>query len=272
MSDHTSLVVIEQKQVTFMGDELIAVSATSKEGVEKQIYIPIRPICDFLGIDAASQRKRIGRDEVLSKVAVNINIALPGDQTRSMFCLPLEFISGFLFGIQIRRVKEEYRPKLLTYKERCYQVLHEAFQEGRLTYDNELDLLMDNDSPAAQALHMAQAIVKLARHQLLMEQQIRSHEQQITHHEQRLELIESQLGDESRTISKSQAMQISQAVKAIGLVWSKKEKKNQYGAVYGRFYEQFEITSYKMLPASQFEEAMTFLTTWHQELVSDIPF
>ncbi|MBK8129458.1 MAG: hypothetical protein IPK53_11350 [bacterium] len=32
------------------------------------------------------------------------------------------------------------------------------------------------------------------------------------------------------------------------------------------------MTSYKLLPAAKFEEVMSWLTTWHQDLVGDTPF
>ena len=41
----------------------------------------------------------------------------------------------------------------------------------------------------------------------------------------------------------------------------KKSGRNEFGALYGERYRKFGITSYKMLPARRFEEAMTFLTT-----------
>ena len=53
---------------------------------------------------------------------------------------------------------------------------------------------------------------------------------------------------------------------------SKASGSNQYGGVYGELYRKFGITSYKLLPASRFEEAIGFLTSWHQSLVGDEPF
>lgn len=114
---------------------------------------------------------------------------------------------------------------------------------------------------------MAVAIMEMARNQVIMEARL-------DQHEKRLELIEAQLGDESRAISQDQAVQISQAVKAIALVWSKETGRNEYGAVYGRFYQEFAITSYKLLPARHFKEAMVWLTRWYVELTGtdNIPF
>jgi hypothetical protein len=46
----------------------------------------------------------------------------------------------------------------------------------------------------------------------------------------------------------------------------------EYGGVYGELYRKFSITSYKLLPAKKFEEAMNWLTEWHQSMVGDEPF
>ena len=67
-------------------------------------------------------------------------------------------------------------------------------------------------------------------------------------------------------------MQISQAVKTIAMVLSKQSGSNQYGSVYGELYRKFGITSYKLLPANRFEEAMKFLTNWHGELTDGTAF
>jgi hypothetical protein len=78
-----SLSVIEQKTVEFYGDEIIAVRA--KDG---RVYVPVRPICDLLGVSWSSQQNRINRDEVLSTVATNISVFVTNtqgsDQRRTM--------------------------------------------------------------------------------------------------------------------------------------------------------------------------------------------
>ena len=91
-------------------------------------------------------------------------------------------------------------------------------------------------------------------------------------HEQRLETIEAQLAPPAHAITHSQAMQISQAVKAVAIAQGKQTKRNEFGTVYGELYRKFEITSYKLLPAAKFEEAMDFLNEWHQSLTGESPF
>jgi hypothetical protein len=271
MTKESSLAVVSQKQVLFMEDELTAVLV--EEGSQNVYYVPIRPICSSLSISPAGQRQRVQRDGVLSEVAVNLTIALPGDQARSMLCLPLDFVSGFLFGISAKRVNAEIRDKLLTYQRRCYQVLNEALQEGRLTADVDLEGLLNQDSEAVQAYKMALAVVKLARNQLLLESRMTSHEKELEAHGERLEQIEATLGQPDRLVTPEQASQISQAVKAVALVLSKQTKRNEFGAIYGELYRKFSITSYKALPANQFETTMAWLNEWYQSLTNDdIPF
>jgi hypothetical protein len=265
------LVPIEQKAVQFYGDELTAVR--TKAGM---VYIPVRPICQLLGVSWPSQRNRILRDPVLSDAAHNISVFVTNTQGqgqhRDMLSLPLDFVSGFLFGINATRVKEDLKERLIRYQRECYQVLSEAFQEGRLTADPTFDELLLADSPAAQAYKMASAIMQMARQQLLLESELKNQATQLADHEKRLEQVEAALGDPGQNVTPDQAMQISQAVKTIAMVLSKATGTNQYGSVYGQLYRKFGITSYKLLPANRFPEAMEFLTDWHQNLVGDVPF
>jgi len=48
MSDSKALIPLEQKTVVFYDDEITAV-LVEMEG-QRQIFVPIRPICDFLGV------------------------------------------------------------------------------------------------------------------------------------------------------------------------------------------------------------------------------
>jgi len=73
-------------------------------------------------------------------------------------------------------------------------------------------------------------------------------------------------------VTPDQASQLSQAVKAVALAQGKKTGRNEFGAVYGELYRKFGITGYKMLPARRFDEAMKFLTDWHEELGGMLPF
>lgn len=264
MSEEKTLVPVEQKTVEFYEDQVMAVRMASGD-----VFIPLRPIVEGLGIDWASQTRRINRDPILSEeskvcVVVTTTQGLP-DQRRNMLCLPLKYISGFLFGVNSSRVKSEIRDRLIRYQRECYDVLAQAFQDGRLTTEPSFDELLASDSPAALAYKMAQALQIMARQQLILESRVDDHEG-------RLETIESQLGDPQRFITPDQAMQLSQAVKTVAMKLSIASGRNEYGGVYGELYRKFGITSYKQLPAAKFDEAMSWLNEWREGIEGDEPF
>jgi hypothetical protein len=206
--------------------------------------------------------------------------ATEGDRlvTREMQCLPLDYVSGFLFGINADRVKSELKERVVRYQRECYRVLADAFQEGQLTADSYFDdLLASGESEAVEAYRILQAMVKLARNQILIESRLVDHDTRLAEYETRLETVEAVLGDTGRSVTPDQAMQISQAVKTVALELGKRSKKNEYGPVYGQLYRQFGITSYKQLPAGQFEQAMNWLTNWYKRITGatspdEVPF
>ncbi len=69
MSDKNALVPIEQETFEFYDDEIVAVRV--KEGT---VYVPVRPICELLGMDWSGQRQRIMRDPVLSQVTMSVGV------------------------------------------------------------------------------------------------------------------------------------------------------------------------------------------------------
>jgi hypothetical protein len=262
-----SLEIVQQRTVQFYDDELVAIRAD-----DQQIYVAVRHMCKALGLTTAPQTRRIKRHAILADGYKGVTILVtPGGRQRTGM-LRVDLVPLWLTGISTKAVKEEIRPKLEMYQREAARVLWEAFQEGQLTSDLDLDELLAGNSPAAQAYKMASAIMHLARQQLLLEVQLQSQAGQLDDHEERLEQIETTLGDPGRSIMPEQASQISQAVKAVAMKLSEQSGRNEYGGVYGEFYRKFSITSYKLLPAKRFQEAIDFLTDWHQSLVGDEPF
>ena len=86
-------------------------------------YTAMKPICENIGLCWDGQRQRIQRDEVLSEGAVIITVPSNGGD-QQMICLPIEYINGWLFGIDIKRCKPEIRETLIMYKKECYQALY----------------------------------------------------------------------------------------------------------------------------------------------------
>lgn len=269
-SSGTMLTVIEQKEVDFYGDEITAVLTRSGE-----VFVPIRPICDHLGINWDAQRRRIQRDPVLNEVAQGVVVMTTpssidgrGGGEQEMTCLPLKYISGWLFGISANRVKEALRDAIIRYQRECYDILSEAFQSGYLAADSTFDeLLASADADAVEAYHLAQSVLKLARSHIILSGRI-------DNHEQRLASIEARLGDKRQQITTDQAARIQAAVKTIAYELGKRSSRNEFGGVWAEFYRKFEIPDYRSLPHARFEEALTFLRGWWESITdsSNTPF
>jgi hypothetical protein len=268
MSEKQEIIVLEQKSVLFLSDELIAVRAD-----DGQIYVSLRHLCEALGLNRQGQMQRIRRHIVLSEGYKNAEVEIAdAGYPQQAGMLRVDLVPMWLSGVDVGRVKDEIKNKLIHYQREAAKVLWEAFQEGRLTGGVEFDALLKDDSEAVQAYKMLQALVKLARNQVLLESQLTAHGSQLVDHTQRLEQIESVLGDPDHHITSDQASQISQSVKAVAHAMGGYGK--HYQAVYGEMYRKFGITSYKLLPPDEFEKAMAWLTEWYGRLTSQakLPF
>lgn len=283
------LTVIEQREVTFYDDDIIA--ALVDENGRRTIYVPLRPVCDRLGIDWSGQRQRINRDPVLSQVTQGVGVITApstdgrGGGMQEMLCIPLDYLNGWLFGINANRVNPEIRDRLIRYQMECYRILSEAFQQQNVTAAPiegiDIDaLLRTGDDPEAYAYRIALAVATTARQQLVLRYQLQQQDERLDGHEkqlgaygERLAQIEAAMGNKARYITNNQASRISQAVKAVGLELGKRSGRNEFGGVYGELYRRFEVAGYRELPAGQYDEAMAFLRQWYSSLADgDVPF
>ena len=275
------LEVVQQKEVRFYEDELIAVRAA-----DGQVFVAVSQMCQVLGLNERSQRRRIQNHRILSNGFARGDISTPpspdgrGGGRQEAGLLRVDLVPLWLAGIDVGKATEDVQPKLERFQLEAAKVLWEAFQEGRLTADPEFNALVESaaNTETVQAYQIAQAVMKLARQQLLIEARLSGrldlHEHKISDHDNRLEAIETSLTDSGRNVTPDQASQISQAVKAVALAQGKKSGRNEFGAVYGELYRREGVTSYKMIPARRFDQVMQWLTAWYQELTGqgELPF
>jgi hypothetical protein len=254
----SALTPTEQKTVLFYDDELTAVRADS------DIYVSIPQMCGSLGLDTQAQRRRMERHEIMAEGMGVAKLATPGGQ-QDTYVLRVDLIPLWLSGVRVSAVRAELRPKLARFQREAAKVLWQAFQDGRLATDPDVDIdaLLAQDSPAAQAYQMAMAVVRLARQQLLMEARL-------DEHGTRLDQLEAAVS--GKHVTEAQASQISQAVKAVALAIGKRTKRNEFGAVYGELYRRFNVSSYKSIPQRRFQEVMDFLNEWLQHHIADEKF
>jgi hypothetical protein len=117
--------------VSFHNDNLIAFEQ------EGQHYVAMKPIVENIGLDWKAQHARIKRHPVMSKGMVMMDIpSSGGSQTTS--ALPLTMLNGWLFGVDVNRVRAELREKLIRYQTECFDVLAKHFmpqQANTIGYD-----------------------------------------------------------------------------------------------------------------------------------------
>jgi len=135
--EEKALVPTTTQEVDFYGDLLTVALANETP------YIAIKPITDFLGLDWASQRQRVQRDEVMKEESRLITTVGADGRQREMFCLPLEYLPGYLFGINASRVKPELKEKVIRYQRECFRILWQAFQSRAATPDIIPQLISD---------------------------------------------------------------------------------------------------------------------------------
>lgn len=139
--------------VDFHGQSIIAIVHEGKP------HVALRPIVENIGLDWAAQYTRINRHHVLkSTVVVMTTVAEDGKQ-REMLCLPLSMLNGWLFGVDANRVKEEIKPKLISYQTECFDVLAQHFMPAQRPHNPAIDYDRISPSQAQDLKEIVQAIV-----------------------------------------------------------------------------------------------------------------
>jgi hypothetical protein len=112
--------------VKFHGTELLGFPSG------QMVVVAVKPIVVAMGLDWASQFKRIQRDPVLSEGVVMMTIPSESGGAQRMVCLELELIHGWLFKIDSSRIRDaKIRELVLMYQRECYSVLHNHFSQER---------------------------------------------------------------------------------------------------------------------------------------------
>ena len=124
---------ISTQTISFNNQSLITVEQNGNH------YVAMKPICENIGIQWESQYNRIRRDDVLNSVIFIMNMTGSDSKNYQMICLPIEYLNGWLFGIDINRCKPEIRDTLIKYKKECYQALHDYWFNGKAERKTTVD-------------------------------------------------------------------------------------------------------------------------------------
>lgn len=140
--------------VDFHGQSLVAVL------IDGQPYVAMKPICENIGLQWGSQYNRIQRNPVMSEGIFIMKTPSEGGDQETL-CLPLDMLNGWLFGVDVNRVREEIKPRLIQYQKECFGVLFRHFMPAPAAREPNPAIDYDRISPAqAQELkELVQAVV-----------------------------------------------------------------------------------------------------------------
>lgn len=261
MATGAALVPVEQQTVEFHGDELVAVLVEVEGQAEPVIYVPVRPLCDYLGLGWSAQRQRIMRDEALTEAVQGVVIMTTpsadgrGGGAQTLLCLPLPKLYGWLFGVTVNKVRPELRDKLTRYRAECYDVLADAFHGRALVAAAGAD-------PMVFVRDMALAIAAQAEQHLALTARVDKAAIFVRDIDRRLTTVERRVLP-GQPITEEQAADLSQRVKALSLAMTEAGPNTvHFQAVWGELYRRFGVASYRALPVDQYPAAVEFLDTW----------
>ena len=93
-----------------------------------QVFVPVKQICEVIGINWKGQYEKIKQDEVLSSVIEEITIVANDGKQREMTCIPLEFLNGWLFKLNPSRIRNiTTRQKVINFQKYMYSNLRRIF-------------------------------------------------------------------------------------------------------------------------------------------------
>lgn len=242
MTETTALVPIEEREVEFYGDRIVAVEVVG-EGGQPEILVPVRPLCEFLGLNWSAQFRRIQRDPVLADETRSVAItATEAGGRRDMLCLPLEFLHGWLFGVTAARVKPEFREAVILYQREVYRVLWRAFRPDAAT------ILEPRVATTERRLDQAAVVVGDIQ--------------------RRLTAVEQRVSPGS-PLTEEQAGELQQQVKALALLLTERDpSKNHFQAIWGEINRRMGVASYRNIPASRYDQVLEFLQEWRRAVLA----
>jgi hypothetical protein len=109
-----------------MKHELVPIKKLEIITKDGQKLIPIKPLCQMLGIDFKSQYEKLKADKILSSTVV-LSTTVGGDgKDREMVCIPFKFAFMWLSKISAHNVNENARHGLITAQMKAYDLLWDS--------------------------------------------------------------------------------------------------------------------------------------------------
>jgi len=260
------IIAASQREIDFYDDRIVAILIPAEGEGTPSVYVPVRPICEQLGLAWSGQYERIQRDPVLSEVLQGVRVTRTPQEggAQELSCLPIEYLNGWLFGISANRVKEALRAKIIRYQRECYGVLWSAFQA---------DLLQGLRQPPA-ALDHDLATIRVGVYGILdYLWQRQRHDEVLRRLVEMTRLDVHEVGGlvaEGDILTERQRQTLYQtALEVIALLGQLGEltavRQNPFPRVFGGLKGTFKVETYRLIPRQQYRSAYDYLARWKSD-------
>jgi len=236
---------------------------------QRLLLLPVRELCEALGLSTPSQLNRIKRDVVMSRHLYSVRARVVGKdgvpQEQEIACLGYRRLDYWMGTIDHERVKPELREKVILFKEEMADAIHAYFRSRRLPEDMRAEL--DAALPPAQ-----QEYVHLMEQASILGQAVGEHGARLSGLEERVKGLEARLVG-TDFISLQQAKQFIDAVGVLASMLKDKHKKgaSPYAIVQSEVKKRFQVPSYQLIPESEFPAVMDFLAQWWRREAPERP-
>ncbi|MDP9314415.1 MAG: phage antirepressor N-terminal domain-containing protein [Chloroflexota bacterium] len=253
------------QQLHFDGDELLAVF------LDDGVAVPVRTICQALGLDLDTQSAKLREHEVLAQ-GVRLVRVPQGQRVRTVVALLHRFIPFWLATIVPSQVREGVRPKLVRYQIELVDLLASLYGAELPATPTSSD---ERESVLARRLADAVIELRLAREALLSAQQrtetqLQEHEERIGAVEGLMDELQEQLASHT-TITGPQQEVIKRSLTRLATRYKRKSGQDVYGKLFAQFCIDLRTPKYGLLPAGKYDAALSWIRQKADDLLPDDP-
>ncbi len=269
--------IIDTFSFEFYGTRHIAFLADNRRW-----YVRLDHLCEQMGLDLSGQRRRIQGNEAISdyyKVLSTKTDYQGAVRMRDVGFLDFEALPFWLGMIELNKVKEDIKPRILLYQKDFVRTVYAAYRSEMFSPDliAEMDATMPPEERTMYEL-MAQFQALRRKVEALngkLDEDLARVGMKLGDLGGRLERIESKIIGEA-TIYDKQAQAISEMITAVGTAMYETKKSSMgkaeaYSSAQLDFKRQFGVHIYSALPMSKYEEAVEYLRRRWQHFKPGLP-
>jgi hypothetical protein len=271
--------VIEQRTISFFGDDMI--TALTKSG----IYITLPGMCKAMGLNTQAQMRSILNTNKLRIHLRSLTLKTRGG-LQEVNCSAAQQVPMWLIGIESSKAKPAFQAKIDLFHDRLAPKAMRVFQDvvgmrdivpvmtaPAVVADPAVyaRLVQQYDELAGLVLDLHDHVLSLARvpdqleHALRMLESLAERQDETEHAIEKLEA-------KTAGLTPAQLAKVREAIEIIARDSEGKPTAMDYAGVYRALYRRFKVNSYKAIPTTRFDEAMTYLRDlWRNATSGAVP-